>query len=73
MTWRASLQAWYILNISSLRTASSADSSIMSWVLPVAYKLANSSSLMNLLVSLMMMNMMALGTRSRQVLVMIFM
>jgi len=36
ITLSASLQAWYILNISSLFKASSALSSIISWVFPVA-------------------------------------
>jgi len=36
ITLSASLHAWYILNISSLLRASSALSSIISWVFPVA-------------------------------------
>ena len=73
ITWSASLHAWYILNISSLLRASSALSSIISWVLPVAYRFANRSPWMKAFASLIMRAMITFGTRSRQVLVTIFM
>jgi len=73
ITFNASLQAWYILNISSLLRASSALSSIMSCVFPVAYKFANRSPWMKAFASLIMRAMITFGTRSRQVFVTIFM
>jgi len=73
MIFIASLHAWYWRNISSRLMASSALSSIMDCVSPVAYKCANSSELMKFLTSLIIRYIMVLGTKSRQVLVTIFM
>jgi hypothetical protein len=73
MMVKACLHAWYCLNISSRFIASSALSSIIDCVSPVAYRFARSSALMKVLRSLIMRNMMVFGTRSRQVLVTIFM